>query len=199
MPLSDFITYWRQHSQQQGGQQAQGVVDGRPLWYCKDWHLVSEFPWYQAYRCPPFFQDDWLNEWCDTRVQQQQQGEQQGEQEGQVGAGAQPNHAAQRGPSTAQRDVATSDYRFVYLGPAGTSTPLHSDVLRSFSWSANVAGRKRWRLLPPWHAHLLLDRAGRAAAWDFFADNPEGVHVGRRRGARGEELAVLGGLQRVMT
>ncbi len=31
----------------------------------------------------------------------------------------------------------------------GTSTPLHADVLRSFSWSANIAGRKLWRLLPP--------------------------------------------------
>ena len=31
----------------------------------------------------------------------------------------------------------------------GTSTPLHADVLRSYSWSANIAGRKLWRLLPP--------------------------------------------------
>lgn len=31
----------------------------------------------------------------------------------------------------------------------GTSTSLHSDVLRSFSWSANVVGCKLWRLLPP--------------------------------------------------
>ncbi len=37
----------------------------------------------------------------------------------------------------------TSDYRFVYLGPQGSWTPLHSDVLRSYSWSANVAGKKR--------------------------------------------------------
>lgn len=36
----------------------------------------------------------------------------------------------------------TADYRFVYLGPAGSWTPLHADVLRSYSWSANVAGRK---------------------------------------------------------
>ena len=28
-------------------------------------------------------------------------------------------------------------------------TPLHADVLRSYSWSTNVAVRKRWKLLPP--------------------------------------------------
>lgn len=42
-----------------------------------------------------------------------------------------------------------SDYKFAYLGPAGSRTPLHADVLRSFSWSANLAGRKRWLLYPP--------------------------------------------------
>ncbi|KXZ56873.1 hypothetical protein GPECTOR_1g788 [Gonium pectorale] len=58
----------------------------------------------------------------------------------------------------------TSDYRFCYLGPAGTWTPLHSDVLRSHSWSANVCGRKRWLLLAPNHTHLLYDRRGLAMA-----------------------------------
>ncbi|GIL73240.1 hypothetical protein Vretifemale_3469 [Volvox reticuliferus] len=51
----------------------------------------------------------------------------------------------------------TSDYRFCYLGPAGTWTPLHSDVLRSHSWSANVCGRKRWLMLHPRYTHLLYD------------------------------------------
>jgi hypothetical protein len=35
------------------------------------------------------------------------------------------------------------DHRFVYLGPRGSFTPLHKDVLNSFSWSVNVAGRCR--------------------------------------------------------
>ncbi|GLI69130.1 hypothetical protein VaNZ11_013685 [Volvox africanus] len=52
----------------------------------------------------------------------------------------------------------TSDYRFCYLGPAGTWTPLHSDVLRSYSWSINVCGRKRWLMLPPRYTHLLYDK-----------------------------------------
>ncbi|CBZ54347.1 putative jmjC domain-containing protein [Neospora caninum Liverpool] len=36
------------------------------------------------------------------------------------------------------------DYRFAYLGPRGTRTPWHSDVLGTSSWSANVCGIKRW-------------------------------------------------------
>ena len=36
------------------------------------------------------------------------------------------------------------DYRFVYWGPTGSETPLHSDVLHSFSWSYNVVGEKKW-------------------------------------------------------
>jgi hypothetical protein len=43
----------------------------------------------------------------------------------------------------------SSDYRFLYLGPAGSWTPLHTDVLGSHSWSANLAGRKRWLLWRP--------------------------------------------------
>jgi len=37
-----------------------------------------------------------------------------------------------------------SDYRFVYVGPKGSFTPFHCDVFGSFSWSANVIGRKKW-------------------------------------------------------
>lgn len=46
----------------------------------------------------------------------------------------------------------------------GTWTPLHADVLRSYSWSTNVTGRKRWKLLPPQYTHLLYDRFGRYTA-----------------------------------
>ncbi|VEL40064.1 unnamed protein product [Protopolystoma xenopodis] len=46
------------------------------------------------------------------------------------------------------RDV-DDDFRFMYLGPAGTWTPLHVDVYHSYSWSANIYGRKRWWLFPP--------------------------------------------------
>lgn len=73
----------------------------------------------QAYRLPLYFSDDWLNAYYDHRAAQQA--------------------AAGGGPSSSQ----VSDYRFVYLGPAGTWTPVHHDVLCSYSWSANVCGRKR--------------------------------------------------------
>ncbi|CAG0918410.1 unnamed protein product [Notodromas monacha] len=41
------------------------------------------------------------------------------------------------------------NYKFVYFGPSGSWTPLHADVFRSFSWSANVCGKKKWLLLVP--------------------------------------------------
>jgi hypothetical protein len=53
------------------------------------------------------------------------------------------------------------DFRFVYAGPAGSWTPLHHDVLYSCSWSANVAGRKKWILFPPFVTPLLCDGFGR--------------------------------------
>ena len=55
-------------------------------------------------------------------------------------------------PSIFERDILNpflrkyfgGDFRFVYWGPAGSSTALHSDVLNTFSWSLNVVGEKRW-------------------------------------------------------
>ncbi|VDM17816.1 unnamed protein product [Hydatigera taeniaeformis] len=41
------------------------------------------------------------------------------------------------------------DFRFVYVGPKGTWTPLHTDVYCSYSWSANIVGCKRWWVFPP--------------------------------------------------
>jgi Cupin-like domain len=61
-------------------------------------------------------------------------------------------------------------YKFVYLGPAGTSTILHADVLRSYSWSTNVCGRKRWYLIPPQYTYLLHDCFGMTLASHLHAD-----------------------------
>ncbi|RUS84842.1 hypothetical protein EGW08_007383 [Elysia chlorotica] len=52
------------------------------------------------------------------------------------------------------------DYRFVYMGPKGSWTPFHSDVLRSYSWSANICGRKKWIFFPPGVEEMLKDRHG---------------------------------------
>lgn len=46
-------------------------------------------------------------------------------------------------------NASTDDYRFVYVGPKHSWTPLHRDVFCSNSWSANVVGRKLWLLFPP--------------------------------------------------
>lgn len=45
--------------------------------------------------------------------------------------------------------VTDGDYRFVYWGPPQSQTPLHSDVLHSFSWSYNVCGEKKWTFYIP--------------------------------------------------
>ncbi|CAF0763992.1 unnamed protein product [Didymodactylos carnosus] len=50
------------------------------------------------------------------------------------------------------------DFRFVYMGPNTTSTKLHMDVLGSYSWSANICGKKRWRFLRPGNEMCLVDR-----------------------------------------
>ena len=54
------------------------------------------------------------------------------------------------------------DFRFVYVGAAGTFTPLHRDVYTSYSWSTNVCGRKRWWLFPPDQTRLLFRKGGEA-------------------------------------
>lgn len=131
MPLSQYVSWWRART-------------AEPLWYAKDWHVVRECAaGRDAYSVPPHFADDWLNAHCDRHGK--------------------------------------NDYRFVYLGPQvvygwflctnnnnnstlsitqGTWTPMHADVLRSYSWSANVAGTKRWMLVPPWATPLLYDADG---------------------------------------
>ncbi|XP_028175656.1 2-oxoglutarate and iron-dependent oxygenase JMJD4 homolog isoform X1 [Ostrinia furnacalis] len=59
------------------------------------------------------------------------------------------------------QDCEEDDYMFVYIGPTGTWTPLHADVYRSFSWSINIIGRKKWILFPPGEETKLKDKFGR--------------------------------------
>jgi JmjC domain, hydroxylase len=61
-------------------------------------------------------------------------------------------------------------YKFIYLGPKGTCTALHADVLRSFSWSTNICGQKLWCLIPPQYTHLLYDCFGTKLAYHIHAD-----------------------------
>lgn len=57
-------------------------------------------------------------------------------------------------------DTKQDDYRFLYIGPAESFTPLHSDVFGSFSWSTNIFGSKKWFLLPPGEELKLADKLG---------------------------------------
>ena len=143
-----------QQQQQQPGRPA--GADGRLL-YLKDWHYVAERPDRPAYVLPQYFCEDWLNAHCDARA---------------AVCGASGGCSDGGGGGGDGARASTADYRFVYCGPRGSWTPLHADVLRSFSWSANVAGAKRWLLLAPEHAHLLRHalRPGELAP-DFFVDD----------------------------
>mmetsp|Transcript_15170 Transcript_15170/g.21639 ORF Transcript_15170/g.21639 Transcript_15170/m.21639 type:complete len:586 (+) Transcript_15170:130-1887(+) len=83
-------------------------------------------------------------------------------------------------------------YRFCYLGPKGTVTPLHVDVLNSYSWSSNVCGKKEWYLLHPSHTHLLYHVFGNTLAPHFHADlEISGIGVELYPGlARARQLAI---------
>ena len=102
-----------------------------PLRYMKDWHLVRDFPDYQGYEIPKPYVTDWLNDWWTDPLGRALWAEEQ------------------------QREHSNNDYRFCYMGCKGTWTGLHHDVMCSFSWSANVIGRKLWRLFPPTETHKL--------------------------------------------
>lgn len=113
--------------------------------YLKDWHFVKEYPEYVAYGTPLFFNDDWLNLYLD-------------------------NYRMHKDPDTFQEssEICCSDYRFVYMGAKGSWTPLHADVFRSYSWSANVCGKKKWWFLPPSQCHLVFDRNMKSCVYDIF-------------------------------
>jgi hypothetical protein len=69
------------------------------------------------------------------------------------------------------------DFRFVYLGPRASWTGLHHDVLGSYSWSANVAGVKRWLLFPPHAQPLLLLGAAAGGARALVPDARPAAHA----------------------
>ncbi|XP_049633992.1 2-oxoglutarate and iron-dependent oxygenase JMJD4 isoform X1 [Suncus etruscus] len=52
------------------------------------------------------------------------------------------------------------DYRFIYMGPTGSWSPFHADIFRSFSWSVNICGRKKWIFFPPGQEETLRDGRG---------------------------------------
>ncbi|XP_061362962.1 arginine-specific demethylase JMJ20 isoform X2 [Gastrolobium bilobum] len=113
--------------------------------YLKDWHFVKEYPDYVPYVTPLFFCDDWLNMYLD-------------------------NFRMHTDSDTYQqnKEICCSDYRFVYMGMKGSWTPLHADVFRSNSWSANICGKKRWLFLDPSQCHLVFDRNMKSCVYNIF-------------------------------
>ena len=56
--------------------------------------------------------------------------------------------------------VGLDDYRFLYLGLDGSWTRMHHDVLKSFSWSVNLTGFKKWIFVSPEQESFLKDKFG---------------------------------------
>lgn len=46
------------------------------------------------------------------------------------------------------------------MGGDTTFTPLHADVYRSYSWSSNICGIKKWTFFPPNQEDLFKDKYG---------------------------------------
>lgn len=145
MTVSEFVDHWLRVSSDADNND--GGAAGRSLLYLKDWHFVKEYPEYIAYRTPVDFSDDWLNFYLDKFHMHND-----------------PDTYSER------NEISCSDYRFVYMGSKGTWTPLHADVFRSYSWSANVCGKKQWYFLPPSQHHLVFDRNMKSSVYNIFAD-----------------------------
>lgn len=155
MPVSQFIDHWLGLSAKNHGNDLVCSDDSQTLLYLKDWHFVKEYPEYVAYTTPHFFADDWLNLYLDSYSMHQV---------------AYRNHIA--------NEINCSDYRFVYMGAKGTWTPLHADVFRSYSWSANICGRKIWFFLPPSQCHLIFDRNLKNSVYDVHSNVSETTFPG---------------------
>ncbi|KAL7463258.1 hypothetical protein ACHAXS_003638 [Conticribra weissflogii] len=125
MTLSEWIEECRKHEEQFHSSRQGG--EGKPgddIGYLKDWHLVN----FLSQTNKPL-----------------------------------PSWPLYSTPSFFQRDLLNDflrrysdggDYQFVYWGPRGSTTTLHSDVLHSFSWSYNVVGMKKWTFHIPESPHF---------------------------------------------
>lgn len=85
------------------------------------------------YRVPDYLGDDWMNEFClgvrDDGADCHRFGDKKG------------------------------DYRFAYIGPSSTWTPLHFDVFGTYSWSLNVCGEKLWFFPSPEGNRRLMENS----------------------------------------
>jgi hypothetical protein len=122
--------------------------------YLKDWHCCRALTLAGGrlpYTVPAPFADDWLNWYFDALVTDP--------------PACDPGVAA-------LQSRAGDDFRFAYMGPAGSWTPLHHDVLYSSSWSANVIGYKLWLFVSPSASQRSLYAAGHACEGGSAAAAP---------------------------
>ncbi|PIA61786.1 hypothetical protein AQUCO_00200050v1 [Aquilegia coerulea] len=158
MSVSNFVNHWLAMSTKDSTDISICQENDESLLYLKDWHFVKEYPEYVAYTTPLFFRDDWLNLYLNSY-----------------------NMHTDPGTYQETNEISCSDYRFVYMGAKGTWTPLHADVFRSYSWSANVCGKKQWHFLSPSQCHLVFDRNLKNSVYDIFDDVPEAKFPGFKK------------------
>ena len=141
LPFREFARWWRSSESRK---RPSAGADAREKLYVKDWNFVGDFPAYRAYDTPPHVRDDWLNaqSWEDDDDDDEE------------------NETEKRATARDPTRLRPGSYRFVYCGVEGTWTPMHVDVARSYSWSANVCGRKKWLMVPPSRAKHLRHRDG---------------------------------------
>ncbi|CCW71080.1 unnamed protein product [Phytomonas sp. Hart1] len=135
--------------------------DAQLLYYLKDWHMQqdmearrgplqvdpSQGPSHGAglYRVPDYLGPDWLDGFCrEVRDAPRQLWEAGPRGDGPVQDEGVPTSSPRSSAPLCGFGDGHSDYRFAYIGPTGTWTPLHYDVFGTYSWSFNVCGEKLW-------------------------------------------------------
>jgi hypothetical protein len=136
MKLSDYLNYLTSLNhppQDEKEVNHDPLQEQQEVMYLKDWHYQLALP--DAIISDPMeFQPDLLNLFWDHAS---------GRRPIQCNKSCPDNHRF------TQFDSSASDYRFLYLGPQSSSTSLHTDVMKSHSWSANIVGEKKWWLISP--------------------------------------------------
>lgn len=120
MIVTEYIEYWHNMNCIFYDTDCDGNINYSSFIYLKDWHFVNEYPDCDAYTTQTIFLDDWLNLYLDSYC----------------------IHGIRCVDEGCECDVSCLDYCFVYMVQKGTWTPLDVDAFRSYSWSANVCGKK---------------------------------------------------------
>ncbi|MEZ5403206.1 MAG: cupin-like domain-containing protein [Bryobacteraceae bacterium] len=66
------------------------------------------------------------------------------------------------------RDWYLNGFSWIFIGPAGTLSPLHIDLFGTHAWLAQLQGRKHFLLFPPHDLHRVYD-----GAVNFYAPDLE--------------------------